>query len=71
LYDDIITHDEEGIELPNQAAARLQALKGARDIIASQVRHGHFNRSHWIDVVDEQGNLVLKVAFGDAVTIED
>jgi hypothetical protein len=71
LYDDVITHDEEGVELPNEAAARLQALKGARDIIASQVRHGYFVRSHWIDVLDEHGNLVLQVTFGDSVVVKD
>jgi transcriptional accessory protein Tex/SPT6 len=71
LYDDIITHDEEGVELPNEAAARLQALKGARDIIASQVSHGYLIRSHWIDVLDEQGQVVLHVTFGDAVEVKD
>ena len=71
LYDDIITHDDEGVELPNEAAARLQALKGARDIISSQVRHGYLVRSHWIDVVDEQGQVVLQVTFGDAVEVKD
>jgi hypothetical protein len=71
LYDDVITHDEEGVELPNEAAARLQALNGARDIIASQVRHGYFVRSHWIDVLDGEGQLVLKVTFGEAVAVRD
>ena len=37
LYDDVIAHDEEGVELPNVAAARLKALIGARDVIAEQV----------------------------------
>lgn len=71
LYDDIITHDDEGIDLPNEAAARLQALKGARDIIASQVRHGYFIRSHWIDVADDQGRILFQVKFADAVEVKD
>jgi hypothetical protein len=69
VYDDVIAEDEEGVELPNLAAARLNAVLSARDLIAEQVRHGHFVLSHWIDVVDEQGEKVLTVTFGDAVEI--
>ncbi len=71
VYDDVIANDEEGAELPNIAAARLNALQGARSLIADQVRRGYFVRSHWIDVVDEQGEKVLTVTFGDAVDIKD
>jgi hypothetical protein len=71
VYDDIIAHDEEGVELPNEQAARLQALIGARDLIAAQVKHGHFIRSHWIDVADEQGQALFKLTFGEAVHISE
>lgn len=70
VYDDVIVHDDEGAELPNGEAARLNAIRAARDIIAEQVRHGHFVLSHWIDVVDEQGEAVLTITFGDAVDIK-
>ncbi len=71
VYDDVIAEDEEGAELPNLAAARLNALRGARELIADQVRRGYMVRSHWIDVVDEQGEKVLTITFGDAVDIKD
>ena len=71
VYDDIIAEDEEGEDLPNLAAARLKALKGARDLICEQVRHGYAVLSHWIDVVDEQGEKVLTVTFGEAVDIKE
>ena len=71
VYDDIIAEDEEGSELPNLAAARLTALKGARDLISEQVRRGYFVLSHWIDVVDEQGEKVLTVTFREAVDIKE
>lgn len=71
LFDDIIVQDEEGVELPNLAAARLRALIGARDIISEQVRHGYFVLSHRIDVADEQGEKVLTVTFKDAVDIKE
>jgi hypothetical protein len=71
VYDDVIAHDEEGLELPNEEAARLQALIGARDLIAAQVKHGYLIRSHWIDVADEEGQVLFKVTFGEAVHIRE
>jgi hypothetical protein len=71
VYDDIIAHDEEGVELPNEQAARLQALIGARDLIAAQVKHGYLIRSHWIFVADEEGQVLFKVTFGEAVHIRE
>ena len=71
IYDDIIAHDDEGADLPNVAAARLHALRGARDLIAEQVRHGYFVRSHWIEVVDEEGEAVLTLTFRDAGDIKE
>ncbi len=70
LYDDVIAQDEEGVELPGEAAARIQALIGARDIMAEQVKRGYLVRSHWIDVADEQGEVLFSVTFGDAVDIK-
>jgi hypothetical protein len=70
VYDDLVAEDDEGAELPNLAAARLQALRGARDLIAEQVRHGYIVLSHWIDVMDEHGEKVLTVTFRDAVEIK-
>lgn len=55
VHGDVIALDEEGVELPSLAAASLQAIRGARDLVAEQVKHGHFVLSYWIDVVDEQG----------------
>jgi hypothetical protein len=71
VYDDVIAEDEEGAELPNLAAARLNALHGARDLMSEQVRRGYIVLSHWIDVMDEQGEKVLTITFRDAVDIKE
>ena len=71
VYDDVIAKDDEGMDLPNLAAARLNAIRGARDIISEQVRHGHLVLSHWIDVVDEGGATVLTLPFREAVDIRE
>jgi hypothetical protein len=70
VYDDVVAHDDEGQELPNEAAARLQALMGARELIAEQVKRGYLVRAHWIDVVDEKGTLIFSQTFGDAVELK-
>jgi len=71
VYDDVIAKDDEGMELPNIAAARLNAIAGARDIIAAQVRHGYLVRSHWIEVRDEAGETVLTLPFRETVDIKE
>ena len=71
VYDDIIAQDEEGNNLPNEAAARLQALKGARELAAEQVKRGYLVRSHWIDVADENGDVLMTITFGNAVEVKD
>jgi hypothetical protein len=71
VYDDIIAHDDEGAELPNVAAARLKALVGARALMSEQVSRGYLVLSHWIDVVDEQGDAVLTLTFAEAVDIKE
>jgi hypothetical protein len=71
VYDDIIAHDDEGKELPSLEAARLHAIIGARDLISEQVRHGHLELSHWIDVIDEHGEKLLTLTFRDAVDIRE
>lgn len=71
VYDDIVALDEEGVELPNVQAARLHAVAGARDLIVAQVKHGYLVRSHWIDVVDERGEVVLSITFGEALEIRE
>ena len=71
VYDDVVAQDEEGREFPNLAAARLEALRGARGLIAEQVTHGYIVLSHWIDVVDEQGEKALTITFRDAIDIKE
>ena len=71
VYDDIVAIDPEGVELPSVEAARLNAVHGARELIADQVRHGYIMLSHWIDVVDDKGEAVLTVAFRDAIEVRE
>jgi hypothetical protein len=69
LYNDIVSIDE-GTELAGVEVAKAKAADDARDMVCASVRHGHLNLDHRIEVTDEAGELVAKVTFRDAFTIE-
>lgn len=60
--------DEEGLELPTEAAARQRALEGARSIIAAEVLEGRLSLAERIDVEDGDGILIFSLPFAEAVT---
>lgn len=71
LYDDDVSRDEEGIDLPDEAAARDKALECARDMACVEVLKGRLRLHHRIEVEDEAGRTVATLTFGDAVTLEE
>ena len=70
VFDEAVVHDDEGIELPDRAAAHEAALVGARALICEQVRRGRVSLRHRIEVEDEGGASVATLSFADAVTID-
>lgn len=71
LRNDLVVDDEEGIEVPDLAAAREYALFNARSLAAENVYKGHLNLSHRIEIADETQRIVGIVTFRDAVKVED
>ena len=61
--------DPDGMYLPDMHTARLEAVRSARDIMAEDVRRGHLELSHWIEVTDEQGEAIFALPFREAVEI--
>ena len=61
--------DEEGVDLPDEAAARETALRCARDVMIGEVRGGTLDLTCFIEVEDEQGKLLFTLTFADAVQI--
>jgi hypothetical protein len=70
LFNEETVMDEQGMELPDPAAAREQAIDDARDMICRSVREGRLNLDHRMEVTDESGGIVVTVRFRDAFTIE-
>jgi hypothetical protein len=54
VFKDVDALDKEGIERPNLEVAKLEAIVGARDIVANLIRYGKpVHRNHCIDITDE------------------
>lgn len=71
LYNDIETADPVGRIFPDFGAARGDAIRSAREIMAADLTgKGEINIGHRIELEDEEGEISV-VAFRDAVTIHD
>lgn len=70
LFNDLDVRDEEGLELPDKAAAIEQAVKNARVMAAESVCEGHLVLNHRIEIMDANGSAVATVRFGDAVEVQ-
>jgi hypothetical protein len=69
LHDDAIVRDEDGLELPDAAAAHREAVRNARALIADQALKGRVDLSHYLRVEDEEGREVLVLPFAEALEI--
>lgn len=70
LYNNVETHDDEGIVLPDGKAAHERAIVDARRMMAARLEEkGDISLSHWIEVEDELGETLVIVKFGDVVKI--
>lgn len=59
--------DEEGAEWPDLAAARASAIEGLRDVLAGGLRGGTLDLASFIEIEDENHQLLETVTFAEAV----
>jgi hypothetical protein len=69
LFNDVVSRDEEGVELPNNAVAMQHAAASAREMAAESVREGQLILDHRIEVTDEAGGRIGVVRFADVVEV--
>ncbi|HEX5183406.1 MAG TPA: hypothetical protein VFW19_09680 [Allosphingosinicella sp.] len=69
VYNDIVAIDEEGLELPDIEAARMQAMESARELVCEGIHKGHLNLDHRIEVEDEDHKPVLTLTYRDAFAV--
>lgn len=66
-----VTVDEEGVDLPDPAAAHNAAVQGLRDILAGELRNGHLDMACSIEIEDEHHELIATVTFAESVRVMD
>lgn len=72
IYNDTDTPDDEGLELPDAAAAIERGRAEVRVLAAESVRHcGHLVLSHRIEIVDQHKVKIATIRFGDVIAIEE
>ena len=71
LFNDETCLDDEGKELPNDAAALQEAASCARGMAADSVSKGHLILDHRIEVTCDQGRKLGSVYFGDVVKVKE
>ena len=62
-----LIEDFEGSELPNPEAARTQALRGAREMLADAIRGGNDLKVEAFVVQDKHGREVMSVSITEAL----
>lgn len=59
--------DETGMELNDLNEARAEAVRGARDILADQLRAGEALDGQRIEIADDHGEVLEVVTFKEAL----
>ena len=60
---------DEGLDYPDDDAARWAAVAGARSLIAADVLEGAIDLSGRIDVADDSGTVLFSVPYSSAVRL--
>ena len=68
---DGFTTDEEGQELPDVQSARMSAVQGLRDIMASELKDGLLKTASCIEIENSQRELLMTVPFSEAVAVQE
>jgi hypothetical protein len=68
LFDDMVTLDEEGVDLPDIAAARSNAITTIRGLICGDVQSGRLDLRHRVEVTNDKERL-FTVSYGEALEL--
>lgn len=72
LFNDVDVMDEEGSDRADLAAAKAEAIKVGRELMAEHLVLGRpVNLSHRMEVSDAHGKVMAVIPFREMVTIID
>ena len=66
-----VTRDLEGTDLPDIQAARTEAIKDARGLMSNAVLEGRDISARRIEICNAAGDVLLNLAFTEAVRPSD
>jgi hypothetical protein len=64
-----VTRDDEGIDLPDEAAAQAMAMDSIRSIISEEARKGLIDLDGYIDVKNDEAETLIRIVFPEAFTL--
>ena len=67
----VCTRDDEGAEHVDLDAARAVAIATAREIMCEGLKTGALSLDCYIDIADDNAQVLTRVEFADAVTVAD
>lgn len=70
VRDDLDAYDHEGREFTCFEQAVVQATHEARDLAAHDLRAGHLNLDHGLEIATEEGDVVLTMSFREVFTLQ-
>jgi hypothetical protein len=62
--------DPQGRDLPNEQAARAEALRSTRSLMVDRLMQGKLNLASFIEVEAEGGEYLFTITFDEAVEIK-
>jgi hypothetical protein len=72
IFNDVDAIDEDGMELPDLAEAKRQAIRGGRSMMADHLIAGEpIKLFHRIEIADESGEVLAVITFRELITIEE
>ena len=72
IFNDADVIDETGMELRDLAAAKHEAIRGGRAMMADHVVAGlPIRLYHRIEIANERGRMLAVIPFREIITIED
>lgn len=63
--------DEEGLELADYAAARRKAVESLRGVMAGDLLMGDLNTASFIEIEDDNRELIETVSFAEVVNLRE
>lgn len=68
LHNDIDSIDDEGVDLPSPMAAHERGVLEAREMAKASIsEHGHIDLRHFIQIRNEEREIIGRIAFEEAI----